>query len=604
MKKIYIYAVWLATVGAVLSSCSDFLNREPITVPNNQSFLSGESQVRSYVNGLYISLPSLAKFGMGVRGEEKNSDNILSEVYNKRLNGEETLFSSNKEWEDGYVNLRDANYFFHYYLIPEEKETEEIKSLKGEVYFFRAYWHFKQLRSFGNIPIMDAFWDEHATVDGLQIPQADRAEVAKFILQDLEKAVELLYKRNKYGGLRINKEAAMLLAMQVALYEGTWEKYHASTPFAAATNQSDYFLREVIKWGDLLFQEGIVLNDMHTDAKAVNSEDPFVHLFTETDYSGTPEALFWRKYSDQEGIFHGLSGLIAVGTVDQDGPAGISGDLVNTYLSSNGIPINPKEARFKDFNETFKNRDLRLTATIMSSGYKFRSSSTGSLPMKVQEYATLEEGDYVRSPNLTNDGSAQSVTGYHIRLGVDTTYVSGNSETGLVLMRYADALLSYAEAAEELGICTDEILEKTLKPLRERAGVEYKRPVTVDPNFTNYGYILTPNLQEIRRERRVELALQGYRLDDLMRWRSASVFVGKRGRGAYLGKDGVLYQSFAPDAEERLNLLLRDGEGWLDPLQELLPNGYQFNTRRDYLLPIPPSELELNKLMVQNPGWN
>ena len=163
MKLFYLYIVLIAGLGTFVSSCADFLDREPLTAPNNESFLSGEAQVRGYINGLYTALPSLPKFGMGIRGEEKNSDNILSEIYNKRLNGEETLFSSSENWETGYKNLRNVNYFFHYYLVPEEMETDEVKSLKGEAYFLRAYWHFVQLKKFGNIPIMDGFWDEHAT---------------------------------------------------------------------------------------------------------------------------------------------------------------------------------------------------------------------------------------------------------------------------------------------------------------------------------------------------------------------------------------------------------------------------------------------------------
>ncbi len=524
MKIFYLYIVLLAGVGTIVSSCSDFLDREPLTVPNNASFLSGEAQVRGYINGLYTALPSLDKFGMGVRGEEKNSDNILSEIYDKRLNGENTLFSSSEAWETGYKNLRSVNYFFHYYLVPEELETDEIRSLKGEAYFLRAYWHFGQLKKFGNIPIMDGFWDEHATIAGLQIPQKDRGEVAKFILNDLDIAQGLLFNRSKYSGLRISKEAAMLLAMQVALYEGTWEKYHQNDEFAAATNQSDYFLGEVLRWGDLLFEQGIQLNTKETDKGVVHPEDAYGRLFNQKDYSDMPEILFWRKYSVTEGIFHALQGLLGGGVVDQNGPAGVSGDLVNTYLNADGTPINPNDDKFKDFNETFKNRDLRLTETVMSSGYKFKSTAKGSRPMLVKDASTGDKS--INPPFLAGDGNAKNVTGYHIRLGVDTTYVEGNNETGLVIMRYADALLSYAEAAAELGKCDDKVLEKTLIPLRKRAGVDYITP-TKDIYFTDYGYELTPVMQEIRRERRVELALQGYRLDDLMRWAGAKVIMGK-----------------------------------------------------------------------------
>lgn len=599
MKKIYI--AFLMGMGILTSSCSDFLDREPLTVPNNESFLSGESQVRGYINGLYTALPSLQKFGMGVRGEDKNSDNILSEIYDKRLNGEETAFSSSQAWETGYKNLRNVNYFFHYYKVPESIETDEIRSLKGEAYFLRAYWHFVQLKKFGDIPVMDGFWDENATIAGLQIPQKDRGEVAKFILEDLDRAEKLLFSRSKYSGMRISREAALLLAMQVALYEGSWEKYHKDDAFAAATNQSDWFFGEVLRWGDMLFDCGLKLNTKDTDKGVVNPGDAYGRLFNQKDYSAMSEAIFWKKYSVADGVFHDLNGLLAGGVVDQDGPAGVSGDLVNTYLNADGTPINPNDAKFKDFNKTFENRDLRLTETVMSTGYKFRSTVKGSKPLKVADVASGEKD--INPPFMASEGNAKSVTGYHIRLGVDTTYLEKQSETGLVIMRYADALLCYAEAAEELGQCTDDVLNKTLKPLRERAGVTYVKPATIDPNFTDYGYPLTPVMQEIRRERRVELALQGYRLDDLMRWNGAKAFAGKRGRGAYFGKESLLYNSFTDEQKEKLTTILVDGNGWTDPLQELLPGGYLFKENRDYLLPIPPSELDLNKEMVQNPGW-
>ena len=146
----------LMAAGTLATSCSDFLDRMPLTEPNNETFLSTENQVRSYINGLYIALPSYSQYGIGVRGEDKNSDNILAEKYDLRLNGEYTAFSGSTEWSTGYQNLRDVNYFFHYYMIDEAAENDNIRSLKGEAYFLRAYWHFYLLKRFGNIPVMDS----------------------------------------------------------------------------------------------------------------------------------------------------------------------------------------------------------------------------------------------------------------------------------------------------------------------------------------------------------------------------------------------------------------------------------------------------------------
>lgn len=578
------------------SSCSDFLDREPITKPEAGNFLTGAIQVENYINGLYMPLPSFSKFGLGVRSEEKNSDNIIAEKYDARLHGQNNQFSGASDWQTGYQNLRKVNYFFHNYKVPEAQENEDVLSLKGEAYFLRAYWHFDLLKKFGSIPVMDAFWDENATIAGLQIPAKTRNEVARFILSDLVEAKNLLHSRGKYSGIRINKEAAMVLAMNVALYEGTWEKYHSSDDFASSTNESNYFLGEVINWGNELFGCGI---DLYKTGQ--NPGDAFAALFNSKDLSGMGEVLLWRKYSSDEGVFHDVNGNLKAGVVDSEGAAGITQSLVDNYLNADGTFIDPTNEKFKDFKETFEGRDPRLIQTVMNEGAKFASATTAT-PMHLEEY-TDEKKNTISPPKLEGDGNTRSLTGYHIRLGIDTTFVSGNGETALPIIRYAEGLLAYAEAAAELEMWSDDIANKTLKALRERAGVKYLAPAK-DANFTDFGYTLTPVLQEIRRERRSELALQGFRLDDLMRWKADKLIVGKRGKGAYVGDESILFKSYSPDNQKRIReRLTLDDNKWADPMAGTLPSGYQFHADRDYLLPIPPSELELNKKLKQNPKW-
>lgn len=572
MKKKYILLT--AFIGVMLSACSDFLDRKPLTEPNNEEYLCSRAQVENYINGLYMALPAPSQYGMGVRGEEKNSDNILAEKYDLRLNGEYNAFSGSSEWQKGYQNLRNVNYFFYYYCVPENEETEDVLSLKGEAYFLRAYWHFYLLTRFGDIPLMDRLWDENATVAGLQIPPASRSDVAKFILEDLKTASEgMLQSRSKYSGLRISKEAAMILAMRVALYEGSWEKYHKGTEFSE-TDNSDYFFKEVMRWGDELFKAGLSLNTDATDNEAVNPGDAFAHLFNKDDLSKITEAVFWKKYAG-DGVFHGLGGLLGGGVVDNDGPAGVSKSLVDNYLNADGTFINPNDEKYKDFNATFEKRDPRLIQSVMNTGAKFRSTAKGSKPMNVRAYDNTgtdeeikEKNKDISSPNLNGDGNGKNITGFHIRLGIDTTFVEGGSHMAIILFRYSEALLAYAEAAEELNLCNDDVLNKTLKPLRERAGVTYIRPTQIDPNFTSFGYSLTPVMQEIRRERRAELAFQGFRQDDLMRWAGHKLIKGQRGLGAYLGTDGVLYKSFSPKAQESLGLVSTNDSGWMDPLKD------------------------------------
>lgn len=606
MKKLYILFI---LTGALFSACSDFLEKPPLTSPESSGYLASEEHLTSYVDFLYTGLPVLETYGMGMYGEEKNSDNILAQNYERRLNGE--LQESNggsKDWEKGYKGLRDANYCIQNYAVPPMDETDKILSLKGEAYFFRAYWHFYLLTRFGSIPLMEELWDKNATVQGLQVPATDRGGVAKYILKDLEMAKELLFPRSRYKGLRISKEAAIILAMRVALYEGSWEKYHNGTAFAAQANNSIEFFNTVITLGDELFTKDLQLNTKESDPfHAADGGEAFAHLFNQYDLSDISEAVFWKKYSISGGLTHGLSSLLSQGTVDNTGPAGLSQSLVDNYLYATGLPIDPSEEKFQDFNRTFEGRDPRLLQTVMHSDCRFKADSD-SKPMNVVVW-TEDNKDEVVPPYLLAGDNQRSITGYHIRLGLDPKFNKDKKggETALPIIRYAEALLAYAEAAAELGngTCDAAILNKTLKPLRERVGVTYVEPTLADPNYPAHSdnYTLTPVLQEIRRERRSELALQGFRLDDLMRWRAGKLIQNQRGKGAYLGKESILYRAFSAEKAEELSKITLTVDNWMDPLAEWLPAGYQFNPDRDYLLPIPLNEINLNEQLSQNPGW-
>lgn len=349
------------------------------------------------------------------------------------------------------------------------------------------------------------------------------------------------------------------------------------------------------------------MNKKETDPfKAKDGGEAFAHLFNQYDLSNITEAVFWKKYSISGGLMHGLSGLLAQGTVDNSGPAGLSQSLVDNYLYTTGLPIDPTEDKFKDFNQTFDGRDPRLLQTVMHSECQFKADAD-SKPLNVM-VRTEENKDEVLPPYLLAGDNQRSITGYHIRLGLDPKFNKDKKggETALPIIRYAEALLAYAEAAAELNLATiSTVLEKTLKPLRERVGVTYVEPKDVDAHFPVYSdqYTLTPILQEIRRERRAELALQGFRLDDLMRWRAGKLIQNQRGKGAYLGKESVLYRAFSEDQALELDKITLTADKWMDPLAEWLPAGYQFDMDRDYLLPIPLNEINLNQQLKQNPGW-
>ena len=598
MKRSKITFFLAIVLGITLHSCLDM---EPQDQLGGKNMWTSVNDYKQFANTFYSWTRDFSSVVYDGTHSDKRSDLITYQSYNEFSRGINSIPSSDANYTDNYKHIRRTN------LLIENAETyskpEDIKQYLGEAYFFRAYWHFYLLTRFGSIPVMDKFWDGNATVAGLQIPPRDRSAVAQFIIDDLKTAKNLLYSRSQYKGLRICKEAAIIMAMRVALYEGTWEKYHKGTDFAAAEDKSTDLLGQVLTLGDELFTMGLSLNTKDNDKKFVSKEDAYAHLFNSKDLSDMTEVVFWKKYSIADGVTHNLSSNLGAGYVDNSGAAGLAQSLIDNYLNADGSFIDPNDGIYKDFNLTFKERDARLLATVMHSDCKFKSTSpeSKSKAMFVDEYSD-ENKQKVRPPYLTESGPARNATGYHIRMSIDTTYVSGQGETSLPIIRYAEALLAYAEAAEELDKCDPDVLEKTLKPLRERAGVTYTAPAEIDPNFTDFGYPISAKLQEVRRERRSELSLQGFRLDDLMRWRAHKLIQGKRGTGAYFGADGVLYKAFDPKTAVDLKTILTT-DGWLDPQKEVLPRGYQFDSSRDYLLPIPPSELSLNHELEQNPGW-
>ena len=174
------------------------------------------------------------------------------------------------------------------------------------------------------------------------------------------------------------------------------------------------------------------------------------------------------------------------------------------------------------------------------------------------------------------------------------TIFGGNSITGSIVFRYAEALLNYAEAKYELDGNVN--YDKSINLLRKRVGMPDFKVISdhLRTNYADYGYEITDELAEIRRERRVELASEGFRNIDYKRWRAHTLFKGKRPIGY-----PVIIEEFPTGS----NIPQINTEGLLDPFLKDLPSGYQFNENRDYLECIPVNEITLSPNLKQNPGW-
>ena len=609
LKHIILQTILMAGATWSLTSCNDFLDMAPLDQVTPQEYFNTTDHLAAYSISQYNNIFSThGGYGVGTVNNDQNTDNMVAGGYSSTYfeKGQWRVPNTGGGWD--FTQIRYCNYFFEN-VLPKfeagkiEGNCEQILHYVGEMYFIRAWIYYSKLKSFGDFPIITEVLPDNQSVLTEKSVRQPRNLVARFIINQLDSAAKYMVDDISGNKTRLTKNCALLIKSRVALYEATFEKYHKGTDFAAAEDKSTDLLGQVLTLGDELFTMGLSLNTKDNDKKFVSKEDAYAHLFNSKDLSDMTEVVFWKKYSIADGVTHNLSSNLGAGYVDNSGAAGLAQSLIDNYLNADGSFIDPNDGIYKDFNLTFKERDARLLATVMHSDCKFKSTSpeSKSKAMFVDEYSD-ENKQKVRPPYLTESGPARNATGYHIRMSIDTTYVSGQGETSLPIIRYAEALLAYAEAAEELDKCDPDVLEKTLKPLRERAGVTYTAPAEIDPNFTDFGYPISAKLQEIRRERRSELALQGFRLDDLMRWRAHKLIQGKRGTGAYFGADGVLYKAFDPKTAVDLKTILTT-DGWLDPQKEVLPRGYQFDSSRDYLLPIPPSELSLNHELEQNPGW-
>jgi hypothetical protein len=333
-------------------------------------------------------------------------------------------------------------------------------------------------------------------------------------------------------------------------------------------------------------------------------------MFITPDLSGNPEVLLWKKYVPGDNIGHSISKYIST----DGGDMGITLSLVDDYLTRDGNPFTGAQ---RDQAQAVYGRELspdlrdpRLSQTVSMPGEPLTPSTV------VAAYPPI---------NLTS--WQRSTTGYPLHKFIEYNSATAStdddaSSAPAIVFRYAEVLLNYAEAMAELG-GDPSLIADALKPLRERAGmpaVDFDREYNTAPSYPFY--YLDKVLQAVRRERRVELAAEAFRMDDIFRWAAADVLlVGKRPLGVlFRGSDieqqntstgfyrnALLYYDNAP-AGKSINLYLSGNPGdalrYIDPYKAVLQDGYGFNVNRDYLLPIQQRMLDLTDgKWAQNPGW-
>lgn len=574
MKNIKIVISLIAVL--ILGACEkNFLDRKPLDQVGAPDYFKSPKDLETYLNQFYANSSFLI---VANHGSDFNSDNSVSTNFDARLAGTRTLDGAGGI---SFNRVRNVNYFFdNYKRVEENAAFADYKQYVGEAFFFRAVIYFDLLQGWGAIP-----W--FTTVPGTESPdllkQRDpRNIVADNIIKDLDSAALYLQTDKTDGASRINKWMALLIQSRVALYEGTWEKYHAGDPFGVVNPQPEKYFNKAVEATTKIMESGVY--------KIYSTGSPntdYYGLFSrQRSYSGNSEVMFWKKFDN--GLGKGEASFTRDRNYRQRTPNERSQtkELADSYLCTDGNPISGNSL-FKGYTNIgleMQNRDPRYFQTFGMPGHSWVIKADGSVTNYDALYAILNQGLEQYSPS-----------GYVLRKGYDDReiyQIPQYEETPGIIYRYGEVLLNFAEAKAELGTITQSDIDKSIKKLRDRVGMPnlILSTITTDPDWDFP--TLSPIINEVRRERRVELAAEGFRFDDIMRWAAADeLIVGKRPHGFKASQLSV-------------NPYPVDATGFLDPYQGKLPAGYGFKIGRDYLNAIPKDQLLLNPALVQNPGWN
>ena len=596
MKKIYITNLVLSLILLFgLTGCFD-LEKFPEGQLSTVNALSSNAEMEKYLNQFYESAvkgqPGNVANASGIAFGDQQSDNMVNAAPTNRLAGLVTL--SNASRLSDYNNIRNLNFMIANFDNNKE-EGPDKRQFMGEAYYFRAWYYFQMVKNYGDVTWVSKVLD----IEEVNAPRDSRLLVVDSVLHDLDLAILNLKETNTNASMRIHRDVARVFKAEVALFEGTWQKYHKE--------KNDPFFSEKVtdeKIKNYLTQARDAAKEVIDRGvwKINNSGDkPYQNLFITLDLSNDKEVMWWKKYNAADNIGHSVTRYINEG----GGQTGISQSMIDDYLTIDGF-IYSEQQKIDDQKVYGKElspqvRDPRLAQSIATPGTQLKPDGTSYVlpPLDVTTYHQNTTGFSLLKFNEYNTTYSATVDGEY------------KSQAPAIQYRYADALLIYAEALAELnGASNAEEIKRALKPLRDRVGmpgVDFDREYNTNSDYAfNH---LDKYIQVVRRERRIETAFEGKRLDDILRWAAADELItGKRPLGA-LYTNSTLQQENSTNGFYKGKLVVGDNiqindNGYIDPYKRQLPNGYGFNIKRDYLLPIQERMITLTEgLWVQNPGW-
>lgn len=580
MKHTIINALFLSAAIACIS-CEDMLDYQPKDRLSPDTYFKTETDCELWTNNYYTVFPSAE----GIYSEPY--DVIVRDVLADEISGVRKPMPTDGNWN--WKKLREMNFFLS---RASQVEDESVRlEYEGLTRFFRAYFYFEKVKRYGDVPWVDRPLgsDEEELYEG----RDPRESVMEKVMEDVDFAIANLPEvQNVY---RVTRWTARALKSRIALFEGTFRKYHGLDGYEeflqACVNASEPFLTGPYS----IYTSG---------------STPYQDLFTSQNAIGT-EIILARAYTSAiSGMTHDVNGHLTGATM---GRPGMTRNVVNMYLMRDGSRYTDQaDYATKTFVEECKNRDLRMAQTLRTPGYKRIGGS--------KELA----------PDLS-----RSTTGYQlIKYLTEERYDANKASTNdMPLFRLAEVLLNYAEAKAELGTLKQADLDNTIRPLRVRAGLPdldmEEANANPDPYLssseTGYANVTGANkgvILEIRRERTLETPMEGLRYWDIMRWKEGKRFE-KPIEGLYFPGTGeydldgngsvdvCIYDTEKAPGNSADVLYLKLGSDIVlsgETSGNVLAHSTQqriWNEERDYLYPIPTDDRVLTQGAIsQNPGWN
>lgn len=661
-------AVTTAAFG--LTSCNDLLDMKPISQITPGAYYQNADQLAAYLNNYYDSYLEMPYSGSmshswGQWNEGKAKSDWDTDIYcwgggsTQRFADDHWEVSSGKVLQSYYGGVRVYNYFINTVLKQIENGTlpnsEDVKNYLGEAYFFRALVYFRIMALYGDIPVITEVLPDEDNVIVENSKRTPRNEVARFILSDLDKAIEMCYTRSKFNGQRVNREAAQLIKSRIALFEGTFEKYHrgsgrvpgdANWPGAKMSyNQGKtfnqeaevkFFLTEAMNAAKEVADNADLAENNHKIDPVYGDKDdwnPYFNLFSQPSLANVNEALMWKQYNKDLGFYHLTGHSMVTGQ-----NTGFTRSFIQTFLMKNGMPIYADNSGYHGdvtLDNVKADRDERLQLFMWGESTPTYCDPEMTGVEAGKPLPVYMEEDETDAAHITNtDASTRCITGYQQRKyytydAEQTRYSEQSTTNACPIMRSAEALLNYMEADYELNGRLDSKSQEYWRTLRTRAGVDTDFQKTIDAtdlskemDFGRYSgtQLVDKTLYNIRRERVTELFSEGLRFADLIRWRGFDNMLTTKWVPEGCNFWDNMYKHYDPEikcngendavvSSKSLGKYLRPYSKSMQPANEL-KDGYKWHEAY-YLYPIgitdirtasPDRSLE-NSNLYQNPYW-